>query len=141
VVAEIFNILSCQFIFGCKTQTHTDAIANAGVPLANLSRFDGISSWARLTDKNGNNFTVLQKWTLILAISTICKYIYLFRLGKSNGTPDGFKWVKMTINENLGFEMKQRLRKQILLVAFRKNVPMNDTLPPLCHHINCMSTY
>ena len=25
-------------------------IANAGVPLANLTRFDGIPSWARLTD-------------------------------------------------------------------------------------------
>jgi hypothetical protein len=32
------------------THTHTHTIVNAGVPLANLSRFDGISSWARLTD-------------------------------------------------------------------------------------------
>ena len=32
------------------TDTHTHTIVNAGVPLANLSRFDGISSEARLTD-------------------------------------------------------------------------------------------
>ena len=37
-------------LVGCKTHRHTHTIVNAGVPLANLSRFDGISSWARLTD-------------------------------------------------------------------------------------------
>ena len=51
MVTEIFYILFCQFIFGCKTDRHTHTIVNAGVPLANLSRFDGISSWARLTER------------------------------------------------------------------------------------------
>ena len=50
VVAEILNISLLQFIFCCLTDTQTHTIVNAGVPWVNLIRFDGISSWARLTE-------------------------------------------------------------------------------------------
>ena len=52
MVAKFYfaNLSLVSWLQDTQTDRHTDTIVNAGVPLANLSRFDGISSWARLTE-------------------------------------------------------------------------------------------
>ena len=62
---------------------------NAGVPLANLSRFDGISSWARLTDTNtlrskGSGWPPKGRLNIYMNINSIHMYALYISPGGQN---------------------------------------------------------